>query len=418
MTASMTPTDEEGSSSIEPITWGRIESSKERERMEDLRRWESINVGGYASQRTTKVYRHGRCYMCSKPVSSTNLDPNVELFCKECDEDLTALDCGYSPSNQADKPTKKRLEKVERDDEEEWGRIPIPLSDDESEGETWLDESDDSAQECNNRSACIVSVETAFGRQPTMETNERKVNRSTTDDFAFRHGPRRDGTILMKDGSILNIYNLNPLENLKPEKPKFEQELPEANPRPQWTSTLLSVQRVQLRMGYKSKTKLRARIMRQIKVTAKKVVKPSRMQRTLATKHVNMRLQGWSENNKPVYRPELNDSPTTKEGDEKEESQTKPTSITIPKLQTLCQLATGQYTQYDTIQGYINEKDTYGRSTMHQCVNAFHQPPKPKKEKGLKLRIKVAVQKPKRRKLNFQTVTVITRNTRRTKRHA
>ncbi len=44
MTASMTPTDEEGSSSIEPITWGRIDSSKERERMEDFRRWESINV--------------------------------------------------------------------------------------------------------------------------------------------------------------------------------------------------------------------------------------------------------------------------------------------------------------------------------------------------------------------------------------
>jgi hypothetical protein len=72
----------EGSSSTEP-TWGRIESSKERERVEnlrlfeDLRRWESINVGGYASQRTTRVCRHGRCYMCSKPVSSTNLDPDV-----------------------------------------------------------------------------------------------------------------------------------------------------------------------------------------------------------------------------------------------------------------------------------------------------------------------------------------------------
>ncbi len=34
MTASMIPTDEEGSSSIEPITWGKIESRKERERME------------------------------------------------------------------------------------------------------------------------------------------------------------------------------------------------------------------------------------------------------------------------------------------------------------------------------------------------------------------------------------------------
>ncbi len=79
--------------------------------MEDLKRWENINVGGYASQRTTKVYRH----MCSKPVSSTNLDPDVELFCKECDEDLTALDCEYSPRDQADKPSKKGLEKAGRD---------------------------------------------------------------------------------------------------------------------------------------------------------------------------------------------------------------------------------------------------------------------------------------------------------------
>ena len=84
MTASMTPNEEQGSSSVEP-GWGRIESSKEKERMEDLNLWESINIGGYTNQRTTKAYRHGRCYMCSKPVSTTDLDPEVELFCKECD---------------------------------------------------------------------------------------------------------------------------------------------------------------------------------------------------------------------------------------------------------------------------------------------------------------------------------------------
>jgi hypothetical protein len=70
--------EEEGSSSIEP-RWGRIESSKEKERMEDLRLWESINIGGYTNQRTTKAYRHGQCYMC---------DPEIELFCKECDKRL------------------------------------------------------------------------------------------------------------------------------------------------------------------------------------------------------------------------------------------------------------------------------------------------------------------------------------------
>ncbi len=154
--------------------------------MEDLMKWESINVGGYASQRTTKAYRHGRCYMCSKPVSSTNLDPHLQLFCKECDEELIELDCGYMSGDKTNNLTKKGLEKVERDDEEEWGRIPIPQSDDESEGGTWLDESDGSDLECDIRQACVVSVETTFNREPNVRTIENKVNRLTIDDFVFR----------------------------------------------------------------------------------------------------------------------------------------------------------------------------------------------------------------------------------------
>jgi hypothetical protein len=40
-------------------------------------------------------------------------------------------------------------------------------------------------------------------------------------------------------------------------------------------------------------------------------------------------------------------------------------------------------------------------------MNIIHQePPKPKKKKGLKLKIRVAVQRPKRRKLNFPTATI------------
>ncbi len=118
MTASMTPNDEQGSSSVEP-GWGRIESSKEKERMEDLRLWESINIGGYTNQRTTKAYRQGRCYMCSKPVSTTNLDLEVELFCKEYDRMLVELDCGYRLGEQTDTQTKRGMEKTEKDDEEE-----------------------------------------------------------------------------------------------------------------------------------------------------------------------------------------------------------------------------------------------------------------------------------------------------------
>ena len=217
--------------------------------MEDLRRWENINVGNYASQRTTKVYHHGRCYKCSKPVSSTNLDPDVELFCKECDEDLTALDCGYSPRDQADKPSKKGLEKTGRDDEEEWGRIPIPQSDDESEDYTWLDELGSSDEKNNTRPACVVSVTTAFNNKPNIQVKERKVNWTTTDDFAFSHGPRKDGTILMKDGSILTISELKPLMKVNTniitqQRTADGTKIPdEAQCRPQWTKTRRSYER-------------------------------------------------------------------------------------------------------------------------------------------------------------------------------
>jgi hypothetical protein len=114
--------------------------------MEDLRRWESINVGGYASQRTTKAYRHGRCYMCSKPISTTELDPSLELFCKECDERLIKLDCGYdrpwwslilslyldNKKRTREKNVAKRgLEKAERGlEKEDWAKSIIigPIS--------------------------------------------------------------------------------------------------------------------------------------------------------------------------------------------------------------------------------------------------------------------------------------------------
>jgi hypothetical protein len=127
--------------------------------------------------------------MCSKPVSTTNLDPEVELFCQECGKDLTELNCGFNDNEQGINP-KRGMERRERDDEEEWGRIPIPQSDDESEGDTWLDESDDSDKERDIRPACVVSVETAFNKEPNVEVGENKTNRQTTDDFAFRHGPR------------------------------------------------------------------------------------------------------------------------------------------------------------------------------------------------------------------------------------
>ena len=106
--------------------------------------------------------------------------------------------------------------------------------------------------------------------------------------------------------------------------------------------------------------------MRQIKVKTKKVVMPSRMQRKPADRHVNMQLQGWSNDNKPVYRPELNDSPTTQEGDEKEEPQTKPTNITTSKLQELRRLTTDLLTaRYPT---RILERAKYLQEEYHASM--------------------------------------------------
>ncbi len=197
--------EEEGSSSIEP-RWERIESSKEKERMEDLRLWESINIGGYTNQRPTKTYRHGRFYMCSKPASTTNLDPEVELFCKECDQELVELDCGYRSGEQTDMQTKRGMEKTEKDDEEEWGRIPIPQSDD-SDNEPWLDDTSSPESEQEVEDATIeppVKRKQGGLNQNALRivNNHVTVNKESTEDFAFRNGPCRDGSIRKKDGSI------------------------------------------------------------------------------------------------------------------------------------------------------------------------------------------------------------------------
>jgi hypothetical protein len=83
--------------------------------------------------------------------------------------------------DQTNNLTKKGLEKAERDDEEEWKRVPIPQSDDESEGDSWFDDSDGSDREHDIRPACVVSVTIAFNNEPNIQVNERKVNWPTTE---------------------------------------------------------------------------------------------------------------------------------------------------------------------------------------------------------------------------------------------
>jgi hypothetical protein len=49
-----------------------------------------------------------------------------------------------------------------------------------------------------------------------------------------------------------------------------------------------------------------------------------------------------------------------------------------------------QHTQFDTEKAYMNGQETtyHDGSTLHQCMNTLRsEPPKPKKKKGLKLKI-------------------------------
>jgi hypothetical protein len=265
--ASKTKEEAEGSSSVEP-EWGRFAKQNEKGIEKDYHTWKTVNVGGYASQRTTQAYRHERCYMCSKPVSTTNLDPEVELFCQECGKDLTELDCGFDDNINP----KRGMERRDRDNEEEWGRIPIPQSDD-SDDEPWLDESHspESEQEEDD-----VTFETpATGKEKFSQNariivnNPMHVNKeSTEEDFAFRNGPRRDGVVRRKDGSLIIIDDplySKTLQTTK-ERSKDERELPESDSTPtRWSPLLMRIQRQKLKMKYKARTKVRAKLMRFIR---------------------------------------------------------------------------------------------------------------------------------------------------------
>ena len=77
----------------------------------------------------------------------------------------------------------------DRDDEEEWGGIPIPQSDDSDSTDEWLsEESDNNEENKNNNKAkylnCFVS---------------------------FLIAPRKDGRVLKKDGTIIDINGCPPI---------------------------------------------------------------------------------------------------------------------------------------------------------------------------------------------------------------
>jgi hypothetical protein len=76
---------------------------------------------------------------------------------------------------------------------------PIPQSDD-SDNEPWLDESSSPESEQEEEDAIIepsvMRKQERFSQNALMIVNNHvNVNKESTEDFAFRNGPRRDGSI-------------------------------------------------------------------------------------------------------------------------------------------------------------------------------------------------------------------------------
>jgi hypothetical protein len=181
--------------------------------------------------------------MCSKPVSTIELDPKKELFCKECEQEL-------KEDEQTDLTTKRGMEKAERDDEEEWGRVPIPQSDDSYSSDEWLSEE---PKQC----------------EPTSSDDEDQSQKGYLNCFvAFLIAPRKDGRILTKEGKIIDV-NDGPARNERQQATTWSKEIPVIAPtvtQHHWTKHLIAFQRHQLRKGYRKhqRPKVMMKLMRQV----------------------------------------------------------------------------------------------------------------------------------------------------------
>jgi hypothetical protein len=286
----------------------------------------------------------------------------LELFCQECGRNLTELDCGFDDNINP----KRGMERRDRDDEEEWGRIPIPQSDD-SDDEPWLDESSSPESEQEEEDTTIDpperGKEKGFSQNAVMIVNKLEfVNQEYTEDFAFRNGPRRDGTIRKKDGTILTIDDQLYPKGKQIEKAfKKEEELPEEGTKPpRWSPLLLALQHRNLKMKYKARTKVRAKLMRSIR------------------KHVPKREHiRWEQ----------------------------PHSVTTNKLRKLLSLSPYCPTQWDTTQGYSNLTYLEG-NVLVQCMNAIRSPNRDTQKTKRMLKLPIHSKLAKRSRPAFSPITV------------
>ena len=223
-----------------------------------------------------------------------------------------------------------------------------------------------------------------------IANNHVTVNRESTENFAFRNGPRRDGSIRKKDGSILTVDEQPYPRDTQPERVfKEEKRLPENEVAlPRWSPLLLAIQHLNLRMGYRSKTKVKAKLMRSIRKNVPRR-EPIRWEpRSSQSRHINLRLHSWTATNDPIYRPETRGT----------------NSVTTKELKALTSVP-HHFSQWDITQGFMRTTYPEG-SVLTQCVNAIHSPNRKITKTKRVLKLPIHSRLAKRTRPTFSPITI------------
>jgi RNA polymerase-binding transcription factor DksA len=223
--------EEQGSSS-EP-EWGR-RTSIDHEK--ELKQWQETNI----RPNNKKTYRFGHCHWCNAPIATSR--PTLTFTCFACrQEEQSNVRAEVRSSNDEGKS--------ERDDEEEFYRIPIAGERDSDYEETLSDVLGD-LSDSENEWLC--------------KDNEDK---QASNNIAFAIGPKVEGRVLEKNVPLLrNFLHLNPYTAI------FE-EIPKSLPTevPTWSAALLQYQQAGLKQSYKRPKKKRMKLMKEIRRKIPKV---------------------------------------------------------------------------------------------------------------------------------------------------
>jgi hypothetical protein len=185
-----------------------------------------------------------------------------------------------------------------------------------------------------------------------------------------------DGKIRKKDGTILTIDDQLYPEDIHPEKVfAKKEELPENGiTPPRWSPLLLAIQHLNLRMRYKPKTKVKTKLMRDVKKHVPRKEPSIRWEpKTSRSRHMNLRLDSWTASSEPIYRPEIR------------ETKGETNSVTTGELKALTSVS-HHLSRWDITQGF-RKKNYPEDNVLVQCMNAIRSPNRkiPKTKRVLKL---------------------------------